>query len=159
MDPVERLIEAFNAPHQMIGMAYAIAITLFAVLCGGRTERFAGAAFIVGQFASTFSQDLSNWVDPQYRMFAIDLFMLALLVGLALRSHRTWTIFAAGFHLLAVLSHVAIAVDPTLRATAYAVVLNLLGYLVFLSLALGTLDAWRARRRERRHVTAMGASR
>lgn len=148
-DILARLLAGLDDPYQVIGAAVAFAVCGFALLFGGRAEKLAGAVLLVGQFATTYGQDLSRWIGPDYGILTIDLVVLAVLFGLALRTDRTWALFAASFHLLAVLTHVAAGLDSQVRTHAYAVVLNLLGYLVYLALALGTAEALSRRRRER----------
>jgi len=142
-----RLLAGIDDPYQIIGAVVAFAVCGFAVLSGGRAEKFSGAVLLAGHFITTYAQDLSRWAGPHYGILGIDLLVLAVLIAVALRSDRTWALFAAAFHLLTVLTHVATGLDTQVHALAYAVVLNLLGYLVYLALALGTAEAlWRRRR-------------
>ena len=135
---------AYDA-DQIVGYGVMLAVCLYALLRGGRTERIAAVAFAIAFVASGFTQDITRFIGPQLGVFAVDLMLLAVLLGMAVRSNRTWVLFAAGFHLLGVLAHLAIALDPSLHAAAYAVVLNLLAYMVFVSLAVGAWDASRRR--------------
>ena len=143
---IDRLVAGFDDADQIAGYLVMLAVCLYALARGGRTERLAGGVLAVAFIASGFTQDITDLIGPQLGVFAVDVLLLAALLAMAVRSNRAWVLFAAGFHLLGVLAHLAIALDPSLRAAAYAVVLNLLAYMVFVSLAVGTWDADRRRR-------------
>ena len=145
-----RLLEGVDDPHQIVALALTLAVSGLAIVAGGRTERLGGLILLTSYFAATYAQDLSRWVGPQYGIFAVDLVVLTLFLTMALRSDRTWTLFAASFQLLTVLTHVAIGLDTDVRALAYAIVLNFLSYLVYVPLAAGALEVLLSRRRERR---------
>ena len=155
-DILSRLLAGVDDPYQVIALAVNLGVCGFALHSGGRVEKIAGALLLASYFASTYAQDLSRWVGPHYGILAVDLVVLALLMGMALRTDRTWTLFATSFHLLAVLTHAAIGLDSKVHALAYAIVLNLLAYLVYLALALGTAEALWRRRREHRALIEMG---
>jgi hypothetical protein len=87
-------------------------------------------------------------VSPRYGVLLIDIVQLMLMVALALRFDRWWLLFATGFHILGVLTHLAVALDPDVHGWAYSVVLNLIGYLMFVALIAGSFGVSRRRRRE-----------
>jgi len=151
-----RLLEGVDDPHQIIALVLTLIVSGCAILAGGRAERFGGLILLTSYFAATYAQDLSHWVGPQYGILAVDLVVLSLFLAMALRTDRTWTLFAAGFHLLVVLTHAAMGLDTQVHALAYAIVLNLLSYLAYLALALGTAEVVWRRRRERRALLEMG---
>lgn len=76
----------------------------------------------------------------------VDIVALVVLVGLALTSTRYWPLWAAGFHLLAVITHWLHRLDPTVGSWAYVTAGIIWGYLLLWSLAFGTWGAWRDRR-------------
>ena len=70
---------------------------------------------------------------------AADFGLLALYVGIALRSRRFWPLFAAGFQLLLLATHVGRMVDPELSGWAYLTAQLIWSYMVLAALACG---AW-----------------
>ena len=67
------------------------------------------------------------------------------MVVLALRSHRYWPIWAAGFQLLAIITHWAHSLDRTLNGWTYMTAGIIWGYLLVGTLAVGTWNVWRRR--------------
>jgi hypothetical protein len=83
---------------------------------------------------------------------AVDAGFLAFLALLALRSDRFWPIWAAGFQLLAVITHCARLLDPTLGAWVYITAGVIWTYLVLFALTFGTLGCWRADAQSRERI-------
>jgi hypothetical protein len=115
-----------------------------ALLKGGREERIAAGAFVLGTLATPFIKDYS-W-GTQWAIFGVDVVYLALLLVIALRSPRYWPLCAAGFQLLGVVTHAASIVDPMLPKWAYVTAGVIWTYLVLAAIAVGTWNAWRGRR-------------
>lgn len=127
---------------------WALAITLVcgaAAWKGGRSERLAAVTLFTGWLASLAVVNTRGW-PLHVGLWTVDLILLAVLVGIALRSHRYWPIFVAGFHLLTVLTHVARAVDRQAGAWAQATAGVMFSYLMLAALAFGAWGAWRERR-------------
>lgn len=127
---------------QLIGLVVVAAVCGGALWRGGRDERMTAIALLLATAASPLLQH-RNWVDPEYGVLVVDVLLLAYLFVLALRSDRHWPLAAAAFHLLGVITHVAIMVDHGVRAWAYLTALVIWSYLVFAALAVGT---WMYRR-------------
>ncbi|MHB9879927.1 hypothetical protein ACSMXM_09715 [Pacificimonas sp. ICDLI1SI03] len=81
--------------------------------------------------------DDNRFHSTGYGLLALDLLLLAILMRIALTSARYWPIWAAGFHMISVITHLAVMAVPDLVPTAYALVQGLWAYPVFASLALG----------------------
>lgn len=127
---------------------WVAAVTLVcggAVWKGGRYERLAGGAIFVAWVATVAIASMRLW-KPAWGVGVVDALLLVFLVVIALRSDRLWPIFAAGFHLLAVVTHVARLVDTRAGAWAYATAGVIFGYLLLSALGVGTYNVWRARR-------------
>ena len=136
----------FDTLSAQIGAALIIAVCGFAFLKGDEPERVAGGAFVLAWFASLLAQDDSSLNQVQWGVFAIDLVMLVVLGALAWKSRRTWPVWAAACQLMVVTSHVMSMVDVRPAIANFIWVINLAGYGVLVSLAVGTFWAWQERR-------------
>lgn len=118
----------------------------FAFVRGGWSERVVATAFISAWLISRFVYDYNDWIDPQWAVLAVDGGLLVALVVVALVANRTWLLFAAAFQLVAVVVHVAIMADPTVRALPYVRGLVIWSYLTQAALLVGTLSFQKYRR-------------
>lgn len=94
--------------------------------------------------------------DIQWAVFAIDAALLALLFWIALRSKRYWPLFAAGLQLLAVVTHVARALDTQVSGWAYLTAGLVFNYVTLFVIGYG---AWTAPRYAETPSIAPGATR
>lgn len=136
----------FDTLATQIGLAFVVLVCAFAFLKGDETERFAAGAYILGWFASLLLQRDGELYEVQWGVFAVDLAMLVVLCGLVWKSKKTWPVWAAACGLLIVMSHVVLMVDVRPPMVAFITVVNLAGYGILLSLAIGTFWAWQERR-------------
>jgi hypothetical protein len=120
---------------------------------GGRSERYAAGA-CYGAWIATLLVHNPNRYVTQWAVFGVDVLLFLLLAALALRSHRYWPMFMAGFQLLAVITHAGRILDKTVGAWAYLTAAQIWGYLVVYTLAFATWGRWR----ERRQLAAMAAA-
>jgi hypothetical protein len=134
-----------------IPLAFFLGVCGAALWKGGRDERIVSAAFLADVIASLAL--LQYRTGTQWGVFAVDGLFFILLVAVALKSRRYWPIAAAGFQLLAILTHAASTFDPHLGGWAYITAGIIWTDLVTLSLAVGTYNRWR----ERRQLAAMAA--
>jgi hypothetical protein len=137
---------SFHTPTQFIWVAANLIICGLALWRGGWPERIVALGSLIASRATPLVENFHNWVDPQWGVFGVDVTFFALLLILALRTDRTWLLFAAAFQLLAVITHLAIMVDPGLRARVYMSAILIWSYCVLASLAVGT---WLVSRRPR----------
>lgn len=131
-----------SAPEQIWAVAM-FAVSAYAWWRGGRIERVVAVANVIAWIATIAVQNRTNWVDPQWGMFGVDVAFLLLLLVLVVRSTRGWIMPAAAFQLLAVVTHAAIIADEGVRARAYITALILWSYLVLITLAVGAHLRWR----------------
>lgn len=117
----------------------------FALWRGGRPERWVALANLLAWILTPLAYR-NDLIDPQWGVFLVDVGFLVLLAGLAMTTDRNWLLFAAAFQLLAVMTHIAIAVDRGVRTLAYFRGLVIWSYLVLGALAVG---AWMFRRHRR----------
>ncbi len=110
---------------------------------GGNHERLAAGGLLASWALSLVSYERA--LHTQWGVVAVDAGLLALLVWIALRSRRFWPLFAAGFHILAMLTHLARALDPTFSGWTYMTAEMIWNYLVVFAVGYG---AWSAPRRQ-----------
>lgn len=129
----------------LFGLALAIIVCASAFWKGGREEQIAAGGLLMS-WAVTIALRDRSWVGMQWSAFAADACLLALLVGLSLRTQRYWPLAAAAFQLLCFVTHVARIVDPGVRAWAYATGQVVWSQLVFWALGVGVWNTWRESR-------------
>jgi len=119
-------------------------LTLMTLVCGaavwrgGWEERMTAMAFMIAWMTTLLGRDQA-WIGTQWGTLAVDCVLLGFLVFVALRSDKYWPLFAAGFHLLSVITHVARMVDSQVGAWAYATAAVIFSQLTVFALAAGVL--------------------
>jgi hypothetical protein len=136
----------------IVWVASLLLVSAYALWRGGRPERIVAVANLIAYAATLAAEDTRDFFDPQIGIMAVDIGFLALLLALALRSDRSWLLFAAAFQLLAVVIHVAIAAEAEVRSLAYFRGLIIWSYLVLASLAVGSWCEARNRSLRRRRL-------
>lgn len=107
----------------------------------GRDEERLAAAGYLANWALTLVLFRKGTSDLQDGIMLVDLALLLLYVWLALRSQRHWPMFAAGFQLLAIITHLGRILDPRISGWAYITAEIIWSYLVLFAIAYG---AWTA---------------
>lgn len=77
----------------------------------------------------------------QSGIFFVDLALLVVYLWLALRSPRYWPLFAAGFQLLAIITHLGRILDPRVSGWAYLTAEIIWSYLVLFAIGYGSVTA------------------
>ncbi len=120
------------------------AVCIYAFVFGGRTERLGALLMIVATAATmalmifrvplraTQAETLATAV------FVVDLALLVGFVLLSIGTTKFWPLWAAGFHLASIFTHLADMIDPTLLPRAYILFQPFWAYPMFLALAVGT---------------------
>lgn len=127
-----------------IWVAFISSVCTAALLKGSWSERV-GALTVFGGWIATIAVEHHRWHEIQWGTFVVDGIVLAILVWLSLRSDRFWPIWAAGFQLLAVVTHAARVVDTNVSPWAYITAALIWGYMLVGALAFGTWSTWRRR--------------
>lgn len=135
-----------NTLAAQIGAAVMVLVCAFALLKGDEMERLGAGAYLIGWLATLLVQTESADRYIVLGLFAIDLIVLFVFVGLAWKSRRAWPIWASGLQLLSVSSHVLRLVERDTPINAFYSVMNLASYGVLATLAIGTFWAWQERR-------------
>ncbi|RSY90702.1 hypothetical protein DAH66_01665 [Sphingomonas koreensis] len=114
----------------------------FAALFGGRTGRAVALIYLVAvAVTSLATRDPKAWANPHLPALAVDLVLLAVLLWVALRSDRWFPVWFTGFHLVAVVSHLASILAPGFAPKLYFLLQSLWSVPMLLTLMIGvTLD-------------------
>ncbi|WP_209348506.1 hypothetical protein [Pontixanthobacter sp. CEM42] len=146
------VLEFWNDYRSLIQFLSRIALVLAALRYGAGPERWASYTilwmavstrlyfWLVGGSASLQTTDTV--------FFLIDLSVGAMLIWIALRANRMYTLWLAGFQILAILAHLARGVADGISPIAYAVMMVGPSYFQTIILAFGI---WFHHRRVKRH--------
>lgn len=132
--------------YSQIGFGVAALIAIFAFLKGDETERIGAAAYVLGMFAALLIQNRGALYGTQWGMLGIDVVFLGVCAALAWKSRRSWPVWACAFQSLVVMSHILTLVDLRPPMAAFYAAINLAGYGVLISIAVGTFWAWQERK-------------
>lgn len=133
--------------YSQLGLLPAVLVGVFAFWKGGEPERFAMGAWILGWMAAMLiQQDVQLYLTFQIGLFLLDCAMLAVFIALAWRYRRSWPVWAGACQLLILACHVAFPLARAATMDAFYTVLNLAGYGILGSIAVGTFWAWQDRR-------------
>ncbi len=139
------MIREVALPHTFaaqLGQIVFIGVIALSAWKGRATERVAATALFLQLIASSLLNHRHAF-DPEYGVLAADGAVLIVYAVLAFGTNRRWTLWATAFQALAVLTHLARMIDPTLDRWAYLTTTILWGYAVLGALIVGTV----ARRR------------
>ena len=107
----------------------------------GRDEERLAAGAYLANWALTLVLFKARSEDTQWGVLIVDLALMFVYVWLALRSRRYWPLFAAGFQLLAIVTHLAQTLDEAVSGWAYLTAELVWSYLVLIAIGYG---AWTA---------------
>jgi hypothetical protein len=107
-----------------------VASCVYAVGRGGLPERIAGIALLVAYVLSlTATQgSVHRFHAFEWGLFAIDLFLLAILVYLAHVAQRFWPLWMSAMQVISVLSHLPPAIKENILPWAYREAVSLWSY-------------------------------
>lgn len=97
----------------------ALLCCAFAAIAGGRSGRTGALMILTASVASAFGAQFGTWGQPHIPVMIIDLILLAGFYALALRSDSYWPIWATAFHLISVISHLAMFISNEVREMLY----------------------------------------
>lgn len=117
-----------------------MAVCAVAVWRGRDLERLAAGAELA-TWALTLLVFKSRSESTQWAVLAIDVALFAVLLWIALRSTRYWPLLAAGFQLLALITHFAHAVDAVVSGWAYLTAILIWNYLTLFAIGYGAITA------------------
>lgn len=141
----------FETIYSQAVAAVAAAVLIFVFMKGEEPEKLGGGAYAL-VFLGTLVIDSGSLSLPRWGVMGMDIILLAVFVGLAWHSRRTWLVWASAFQALIVTSHVLVAVNLRPPSDAFAAASNLSNYGLLITMAVGTFWAWQERR-----AAAMGS--
>ncbi len=135
----------FETIYSQVGAAVTLIVVAFAFIKGDEPERIASAAFVLVTGAVMLIPHTHD-PGPQWSRMGLDSLLLAVFIGLAWHSRRTWLFWASAFQSLIVTGHILIVADLRPPGDAFAAVNNMSNYGLLVALAVGTFWAWQERR-------------
>jgi hypothetical protein len=119
---------------------------LYAAFRGGPPERIGAAIFLGAAILTTaaLSAPSARWGTVEAGVFAVDVVMLAALIGLALSAERLWPLWVTALQLIGTAGHAAKLASPEVIREAYAFVMAFWSYPMLSLLVFGT---WSHQRR------------
>lgn len=120
--------------------ALTLSCCSFAALFGGKSGR-AIAIIYVGAVAATAlaTRDPKAWADPHLPALIVDLALLVALMWVVSWSSRWFPTWFAGFHLVAVVSHLASVLAPGFAPKLYFLLQSLWSVPMLLTLVIGVM--------------------
>jgi hypothetical protein len=97
----------------------------YASVNGGRTGKAGSAIFIVASITTAAAAQMNpDWAGTSLGLFAVDAGCLLALLILALMSNRFWPIWALGFQIVAVATHLATLYIPDVVPKSFQALLS-----------------------------------
>lgn len=128
-----------------IGAILWLGVCAFAIAMGGKPERQAAGALVIGWLATLAMRSDTDLSAGVWLTMGIEALLFLVLLGLGWKTNRTWPIWAAAFQFITVLVHVVVMIDIRIRAIAYISAYTIGTYGVLICVAVGTIRAWRRR--------------
>lgn len=116
---------------------------------GGLAEKRTGAMLLAATVATELSISKNMYQHAELLVFAVDVFLCAGLIWLALETGRLWLMLSAALQALACLAHLGKLIEPRSFMLGYQLMAEASGYPTLALLAIGV---WAQYRRARRSV-------
>lgn len=129
---------------QFILTACLFASAAFAFWKGEQAERLGAAGLIIAWVATAVFRIQTQW-DNHLLIAGVDLAFLLFLGALALRTGRSWPVWAAGFQFMNLLASVVILLGVTRLGLPFYAAIHIATYGLIISLAVGTFWVWQER--------------
>ncbi len=108
---------------ELIPLIFNVALllcVLYASILGGKTGRSGSVIFVAATALTILANRASpTWGDTSYGIFIVDCICMLALAAVALKSNRFWPIWALGFQIGAVGTHIATMWMPDIIPRAY----------------------------------------
>ncbi|APR53125.1 hypothetical protein CA223_04075 [Sphingomonas koreensis] len=110
----------------------------FAALFGGRSGRAIAFIYLLAVAATSLATlDPKAWADQHLPALAVDFALLVALLWVAMRSDRWFPLWFTGFHLVALVSHLATILAPGFAPKLYFLLQSMWSVPMLLTLAIG----------------------
>jgi hypothetical protein len=120
-------------------LAFLVATLAYALWKGGKDERTGAVTILLAALSSQVASETGlGRGGYQIGVMVIDVAVFIAFVALAYRSKKFWPIWAAASQLVALLTHWAVVLDPSVVRTIYATAQPFWAFPVIAALALGT---------------------
>lgn len=140
----------------IVQASFILALLLCVVygsVAGGRTGRAGSVIFVAASLLTAAGGMLNpQYTSTSYAVFAVDIGCLLALVMLAVNSNRFWPIWAVGFQIVAVATHIATIWMPDFVPKAYYAILSFWSIPILWVMVAGT----RKDRQYERNKVAVG---
>jgi hypothetical protein len=135
-------------PRLFVYSACLAASCGYALICGGRPERWGAGINLAGSLVSLLVGLLTPaiWQSAMAGLSLIDLLVALGFLALAIGTTRYWPIWAFGFSIAGVTAHLARVIQPAVPAMAYFRSEAIWAYPSLAALAIGTWSVRRARK-------------
>lgn len=119
--------------------AFLLGCGVYVVRHGPEQERQVFAALVLASLLSGIIASIDNRhiQSVALSILLVDLLLLLFLLFVASRTDRFWPLWTTGFHLIGVLTNVAMLVNPSVVPRAYALAQGFWAYPALLALCLG----------------------
>lgn len=126
--------------HLLLFGGLLAACCLYALWRGGAPERVVGMSLLAATFGTAmgYSALPVRFLQAENMVLVIDILLLSVLVGVALRADRGWPLALAGLQLDTVGAHLVRMQDLGMSRVAYALMLAIWSYPMLVLLAIGT---------------------
>ena len=109
-----------------------------AVLFGGRDGRWAAVLLLIAPLLTIPAGRIGQaWGETEIAILVVDVLLMAGLYTLMLASRRYWPIWIAGFHLVAVVSHLSTMLVPDFTPRIYKAMETFWAIPMLISLLIG----------------------
>lgn len=132
-------MDIFLALRIIYGTVLAVSC-VFAFRYGGRNERLGAAILLLGSLLTMLAQQppFFDWRYLRGGLLTVDLVVLAAFFALAQRSNRFWPLWATAFHLIAVVTHLVMFMQPSQVLQAYAIAQGFWAYPMLMAIVIGS---------------------
>ncbi|NBB14590.1 hypothetical protein GVN21_04345 [Caulobacter sp. SLTY] len=118
----------------------------YALWKGDGPARWVGGLVAAAWVGSWALQDRAAIAYPQYAVAALDVVLLLVLAGMALRFRRAWLMVATASQLLTAATHWAFVLDPRIATLGFMTAYYAWSYATLAALVWGTRQAVLSRR-------------
>lgn len=120
----------------------------YALWRGGAPERIVGLSLLIagGLTRLAYAPFAERFVAVDWGVLLVDIALLVILLAVALKADRFWTLWLAAFQLLGTGGHLVRGLDHGVEPIAYAILLASWSYPMIFLLVIGTARHARRRR-------------